>query len=87
MVDESYSQSTSNQANNWFTRLLTETLERYGKNASTEYLVKKYKGLPKEIIAERYITQQARMAALAGAVSATVVSAATIGSAASASSI
>jgi len=78
MVDESNSQSTSNQSNNWFTRLVTETLKRYGKNASTEYLVEKYKGLPKEIIAERYIAQQARMAALAGAVSATVVSAATI---------
>ena len=82
MVDESNSQSTSNQSNNWFTRLLTETLKRYGKKASTEYLVEKYKGLPKEIIAERYIAQQARMAALAGAVSATVISAATIGSAA-----
>jgi hypothetical protein len=65
---------------------MTETLKRYAKNASTDYLVKKYPGLPKDIIAERYIVQQARMAALAGVASATVVSAAALGSAALASS-
>jgi hypothetical protein len=55
---------------------MSETLKRYAQNASTDYLIKKYPGLPKDIIAERYIEQQARMAALAGAASASVVSAA-----------
>jgi len=87
MSDESKSQSASNQSQDWFARLMTETLKRYAKNASTDYLVKKYPGLPKDIIAERYIVQQARVVALAGAASATVVSAAAIGSAALASSI
>jgi len=86
MTDDSKSQGASNQSQDWFARLLTETLKRYATNASTEYLVKKYPGLPKDIIAERYIAQQARMAALAGAASATVVSAAVVGSAALASS-
>jgi uncharacterized tellurite resistance protein B-like protein len=76
MSNESKSQSASNQSQDWFARLMTETLNRYAKNASTDYLVKKYPGLPKDIIAERYIAQQAWMAALAGAASATVVSAA-----------
>lgn len=87
MTDENKSQSASNKSQNWFARLLTETLKRYAKNASTDYLVKKYPGLPKDIIAERYIAQQARMAALAGATSATVISAAAIGSVALASSL
>lgn len=86
MTDESKSQSASNQSQNWFARLLTETLKRYAKNASADFLVKKYPGLPKDIIAERYIAQQARTAALAGAASATVVSAAAVGSLALASS-
>jgi hypothetical protein len=55
---------------------MSETLKRYAQNASTDYLIKKYPGLPKDIIAERYIEQQARMAGLAGAASAAVVSAA-----------
>ncbi|MFT3893108.1 MAG: EcsC family protein [Anaerolineales bacterium] len=76
MSDETKSQSKANQSRDWFTRLMTETLKRYARNASIDYLVKKYPGLPKDIIAERYIVQQARMAALAGAASATVVSAA-----------
>lgn len=82
MSDESKSQSGANQSRDWFARLVTETLKRYAKNASTNYLVQKYPGLPKDIIAERYIAQQARAVALAGAASATVVSAAAIGSAA-----
>ena len=85
MADESKSKSASNQSEDWFTRLMNETLKRYAKNASTDYLVQKYPGLPKDIIAERYIAQQARMAALAGAASATVVSGSIIGSAALAS--
>ena len=87
MSDESKSQLASNPSQDWFARLMTETLKRYAKNASTDYLVKKYPGLPKDIIAERYIAQQARVAALAGAASATVVSAAAVGSAALASSV
>lgn len=86
MADVSKSQSASNQSQDWFARLLTETLKRYATNASAEYLVKKYPGLPKDIIAERYIAQQARMAMLAGAASASVISAAALGSAALASS-
>ncbi|MBN1370443.1 MAG: hypothetical protein JW987_00670 [Anaerolineaceae bacterium] len=86
MTDNNKSQSVFNQSQDWFTRLLTETLKRYAKNASTDYLIKKYPGLPKDIIAERYITQQAWMAALAGAASATVISVAAVGSAALASS-
>jgi hypothetical protein len=82
MSDETKSKSASGQSQDWFARLMTETLKRYAKNASTDYLVKKYPGLPKDIIAERYIAQQARMAALAGAASATVISAAASGSAA-----
>jgi hypothetical protein len=66
---------------------MTETLKRYAKKASTGYLVQKYPGLPKDIIAERYIAQQAWAVALAGAASATVVSAATFGSVALASSV
>jgi uncharacterized tellurite resistance protein B-like protein len=81
------SQSAPKQSQDWFARLLFETLKRYAKNASTDYLVKKYPGLPKDIIAERYIAQQAQTAALAGAASATVVSAAAISSAALASTI
>jgi hypothetical protein len=76
MSDESKSQSASKQSRDWFSRLMSETLKRYAKKASTDYLFKKYPGLPKDIIAERYIEQQARMAALAGAASAAVVSAA-----------
>lgn len=87
MTDESKSQSMSNQSQGWFARLLSETLKRYAKNASTEYLVKKYPGLPKDIIADRYIDQQARVVALAGAASAAVISAAAIGSVALASSV
>jgi len=86
MSDESKSQLASNPSQDWFARLISETLKRYAKNASTDYLVKKYPRLPKDIIAERYITQQVRMAALAGAASATVVSTAAIGSAALVSS-
>jgi len=86
MSDESKSQSEANQSRDWFARLMTETLKRYAKKASTDYLVKKYPGLPKDIIAERYIAQQARMAALAGAASATVISASALGSAALVSS-
>lgn len=82
MSEATKSQSASNRSQDWFARLMTETLKRYAKNASTEYLVKKYPGLPKDIIAERYIAQQARMAALAGAFSAAVISAAAVGSAA-----
>jgi hypothetical protein len=87
MSDESTSQSGANQSRDWFSRLLTETLKRYAKKASTDYLVQKYPGLPKDIIAERYIAQQAWAAALAGAASATVVSTAAIGSVALASSV
>lgn len=87
MSDETKSQSKANQSRDWFSRLMTETLKRYARNASTDYLVQKYPGLPKDIIAERYIVQQARMAALAGAASATVVSAAAVGSVALASSV
>jgi len=87
MFDESKSQSRVSQSRDWFTRFMTETLKRYTKNASTDYLVQKYPGLPKDIIAERYIAQQARAAALAGLVSATVVSVAEAGSVALASSI
>jgi hypothetical protein len=76
MSDESKSQSASKQSRDWFSRLMSETIKRYAKKASTDFLVKKYPGLPKDIIAERYIEQQARMAALAGAASAAVVSAA-----------
>jgi hypothetical protein len=86
MSDKTKSQSASNQSQDWFARLINETLKRYAKNASTDYLIKKYPGLPKDIIAERYIAQQARMAGLAGAASATVVSAAAIGSTALATS-
>lgn len=75
MSDESKSQSASNPSQDWFTCLMSETLKRYAKKASTDYLVQKYPGLPKDIIAERYIEQQARMAALAGAASASVISA------------
>jgi hypothetical protein len=82
MAENSKSQSASNESQGWFSRLVTETLKRYAKNASTDYLIKKYPGLSKDIIAERYITQQARMAALAGAASATVISGAALGSAA-----
>jgi hypothetical protein len=87
MADESKSQSASNQSQGWFSHLLTETLKQYAKNASTDYLVKKYPGLPKDVIAEKYIAQQAWISALAGAASATVISAATIGSFALASSV
>jgi uncharacterized tellurite resistance protein B-like protein len=87
MTDWSESQSASSQSNDWFSRLLTETLKRYGNKASANFLVKKYKGWPKDEIAKKYIKQQARMAALAGAISATAVSAAAIGSVALASSI
>lgn len=87
MTDEGKSQSAPSQSKDWFARLLNETLQRYGKSASADYLVKKYAGLPKDLIAERYITQQARIAALAGAASSTVLSLATMGSAALASSI
>lgn len=86
MDEKNKSQSASNQSQGWFARLMTETLKRYAKSASTDYLIKKYPGLPKDIIAERYIAQQARMAALAGAASATVISGATLGSAALATS-
>jgi hypothetical protein len=86
MSDESKSQSASKQSRDWFARLMSETLKRYAKNASTDYLVQKYPGLPKDIIAERYIEQQARMTALAGAASASVISVAALGSAALASS-
>lgn len=82
MSDENKSQSASNQSQDWFSRLMSETLKRYAKKASTDYLVKKYPGLPKDIIAERYIEQQARMAALAGAASASGVSVSALGSAA-----
>lgn len=87
MAEESISQSRANQTRDWFARLMTETLKRYSQNASTDYLVQKYPGIPKDIIAERYIAQQARAAALAGAASAAVVSAASIGSAALVSSM
>ncbi len=76
MSDETKSQSASNRSQDWFARLTSETLKRYAKNASVDYLVKKYPGLPKDIIAERYIAQQAWMAGLAGGASAAVVSAA-----------
>lgn len=62
------------QPKGWFERLIVETLERYANNVSAERLAKKYPGLPKNIIAERYIRQQARVAALAGGASALVVS-------------
>jgi uncharacterized tellurite resistance protein B-like protein len=87
MTDESKSTSASNQSKEWFIRLISETLKRYEKNASTDFLIQKYKGLPKDIIAERYIAQQARIAALAGVASATAISTATIGSVALTSSI
>ena len=87
MSDESTSQSAANQSRDWFARLMTETLKSYARKASTDYLVQKYPGLPKDIIAERYIVQQARAAALAGAASATVVSTAAVGSVALASSV
>lgn len=86
MSVESVSQSGASQSRDWFTRLMTESLKRYAKNASTDYLVQKYPGLPKDTIAERYIVQQARAASIAGAASATVVSAAKFGSAALATS-
>jgi hypothetical protein len=86
MSDESTSQSAANQPRDWFARLMTETLKRYARKASTDYLVQKYPGLPKDIIAERYIAQQAWAAALAGVVSATVISGAAFGSFALASS-
>lgn len=86
MAENSKSQSALNESQGWFTRLMSETLKRYAKNASTDYLIKKYPGLPKDVIAERYITQQARMASLAGAVSAAVISGTAFGSAALASS-
>ena len=80
MSDESKSQSSSNQSRDWFARLMSETLKRYAKNATTDFLVQKYPGLPKDMIAERYIAQQARMAALAGAASAAAVSVAFVSS-------
>ncbi len=59
---------------NWFEKLLFETLRRYAENASADYLKNKYPGLPRQVIAERYIRQQAWAAALAGGASAAVVS-------------
>ena len=87
MSDEIPLQSSAKQSRDWFSRFMMDALKLYTKNASTDYLVQKYPGLPKDIIAERYIAQQARAAALAGALSAAAVSAAFVGSAALASSI
>lgn len=66
------------QSQDWFARLMLETLRRYAKNASTDRLIKKYPGLPKDVIAERYIRQQAWAAALAGAASGLVISGASV---------
>ncbi len=87
MVESSTSESGTNQSRGWFSRLMTETLKRYTKNASADYLAKKYPRIPKDIIAERYVTQQARATALAGAASAAVVTLAAAGSAALAASV
>ena len=74
IIVASETKTEQEQSKDWFERLILATLQRYAKNTSAEYLVEKYPGLPKNIIAERYIRQQARVAALAGGVSALVVS-------------
>ena len=64
----------STESQNWSERFIFDVLRRYAKNASADFLIKKYPGLPKNIIAERYIKQQAWAAAIAGGVSAAIVS-------------
>lgn len=86
MTEARKASSASRPPRDWFSRLLTETLKKYAGKASTTYLIQKYPGLPKDVIAERYISQQARAAALVGATSAAVVGAAVVGSAALVSS-
>ncbi len=73
-TDSSESIPIDKQPQDWFARLMLETLRRYAKNASTDRLIKKYPGLPKDVIAERYIKQQAWAAGLAGAVSGLILS-------------
>ncbi len=87
MAEASTTQYGTDQSRGWFARLLTETLKRYTKNASADYLAKKYPGLPKDIIAGKYVAQQARAAALAGMASAAAVSLAAAGSLALATSV
>jgi hypothetical protein len=67
-------QSNSKQDYGWFGRFVINVLRRYARQASPDRIFKKYAGLPKDFIAARYIAAQARVALLAGAVSALIVS-------------
>jgi len=81
-MDES--QSNSKQDYGWFGRFVINILQRYAHQASPDRIFKKYAGLPKALIAARYIAMQARVALLAGAVSALIVSTAQLAAGAAA---
>ena len=57
----------------WFGRFVIEVLRRYASTSSADRIFGKYGGLPKDVVADRYIRQQARVAGLAGAVSSLVI--------------
>lgn len=76
--------SNSKQDYGWFRRFIINILQRYAHQASADRIFKKYAGLPKDVIAARYIAVQARVALLAGAVSALIVSTAQLVSGAAA---
>jgi hypothetical protein len=63
---------------NWLHRLMIDTLRTYAAKTPADYLRNKYAGLSSETIAQTYIRQQARTAALAGAAATIIVSITTI---------
>jgi uncharacterized tellurite resistance protein B-like protein len=70
----------------WFQRMLYNTLERYAETASADKLRRKYPGLPKDVIANKYIAHVSRATLVAGAISGAVISVAELPALASAAS-
>jgi len=62
----------------WFEQFVINILRRYASSATADRILGKYAGLPRDIVADRYIEQQARVAALAGAVSSAAITGAVL---------
>jgi len=62
----------------WFEKFVINILRRYASSATADRVFAKYAGLPRDIVAEQYIKQQARVAALAGAVSSAAITGAVL---------
>ena len=61
-----------------FEHFVINILRRYASSATADRIFAKYAGLPRDIVADRYIKQQARVAALAGAVSSAAITGAVL---------